>query len=66
MNALDRVQNEAAKFAYQRNYFKWETLAQRRKIARIYALFKTYTGEQAWKVISDIAKPMLSEQSRSR
>jgi hypothetical protein len=28
-------------------------LAQRRKIARIFALFKTYTGERAWKAIGD-------------
>ena len=31
----------------------WETLAQRRKIARIWALFKLYTGELAQKAIGD-------------
>jgi hypothetical protein len=50
-NALDRVQNKAAKSAHQRNYLNWETLAQHRKIARICALFKAYTGEPAWKDI---------------
>jgi hypothetical protein len=49
---------KAAKFARQRNYFSWETLAQRRKIARIYALYKAYTRERAWKAISDrLQKP---------
>jgi hypothetical protein len=28
-------------------------VAQHRKIARICALFKAYTGERAWKAISD-------------
>jgi hypothetical protein len=32
---------------------KWKTLAQRRKIARICALFKAYTGQRAWKNIDD-------------
>jgi hypothetical protein len=33
-------------------------LAQRRKIARICALFKAYTGERAWKVVGDrLQKP---------
>jgi hypothetical protein len=40
INALDRVQNMAAKFAYHRNYSNW-----------ICALFKAYTGERAWKAI---------------
>jgi hypothetical protein len=31
----------------------WKTLAQHRKIAHICALFKAYTGERAWKAISD-------------
>jgi hypothetical protein len=45
MNALDRAQNKVAKFAHHRNDLNWETLAQRRKIAHICALLKTYTGE---------------------
>ena len=31
----------------------WETLAQRRTIARICALFKTYSGKRAWEAIRD-------------
>jgi len=30
-----------------------ESLAQRRKIARMCALYKAYTGERAWKAIGD-------------
>jgi hypothetical protein len=49
--ALDRVQNKAAKFARYRNDSKWETLAQRKKMARICVHFKSFTGELTWKVI---------------
>jgi hypothetical protein len=45
------AQNKAAKFARLRNYLNWKTLAQSRKMARIYALFKAYTGERACKAI---------------
>jgi hypothetical protein len=31
----------------------WESLAQRRKIARICALYKAYTGDWAWMAIGD-------------
>jgi hypothetical protein len=49
---------KAAKFAHQRKDLNWENLAQRRKKARICALFKAYTGERAWKAISDrLQKP---------
>ena len=51
--ALDRVQKEAAKFAHHTNISNWETLASRRKLPRIRALFKAYSGERAWKVIGD-------------
>jgi hypothetical protein len=48
----------AAKFAHQRNDLNWETLTQRRKIASICAFFNAYTGERAWKDISDrLQKP---------
>jgi hypothetical protein len=58
INALDWVQNAAAKFAHHRNDSNWETLTQRRKVSRICALFKAYTGEQAWKAIGDrLEKP---------
>jgi hypothetical protein len=48
INALDRVQNKAAKFAHHRNLSKRETLAQGRNIARICAHLKACTGERAW------------------
>jgi hypothetical protein len=51
INALDRVQKKAAKFAHHRIDATWESLAQRRQVARICALFKAYTGERAWKTI---------------
>jgi hypothetical protein len=50
INALECVQKKAAKFAIghnHRNGSDWESLAQHRKIARLCALFKAYTGEQA-------------------
>ena len=53
INALDRVQKKAAKFAYHANSPNWETLASRRKLSRICALFKAYSGERAWKPIGD-------------
>jgi hypothetical protein len=53
INALDLVQNAAAKFAHHRNDSNWETLTQRRKVSRICALFKAYTGERAWNAIGD-------------
>jgi len=31
----------------------WDTLSQRRKVSRVCALFKAYSGERAWKVIGD-------------
>ena len=51
--ALDRVQKKAAKFAHYTNSPNWETLASRRKLSRIGALFKAYSGEPAWKPIGD-------------
>ena len=51
--ALDRVQNKAAKFAHHSDGSDWESLVQRRKIARMFALYKAYTGERAWKLIGD-------------
>jgi hypothetical protein len=47
------MQNKVAKFAHRRNDSNWETSAQHRKIAKIWALFKAYTGEWAWKAIGD-------------
>ena len=56
INALDCVQNRAAKFANHTNDSMWETLAHRGKIARICALFKACTGERVWKSIGDRLK----------
>jgi hypothetical protein len=50
INALDWLQNKAAKFAHHRNDSDWETLAQHRKLACICA----FMGEQAWKAIGDM------------
>jgi hypothetical protein len=47
------VPKKPAKFANHTNNSVWETLVQRRKIARICALFKAYTEESAWKSIED-------------
>jgi hypothetical protein len=53
INALDRVQKKGSKFANVMNKPNWETLVLCRKIACIYALYKVYSGELAWKVIGD-------------
>ena len=53
ISALDRLQKNAAKFAHHKNSPNWETLASRRKLSRICALFKAYSGERAWKPIGD-------------
>jgi hypothetical protein len=47
------VLKKVAKFANHKNESVWETLAQRRKIARICALFKVYNGERTWKAAGD-------------
>ena len=58
IGTLNRVQKRAAKFANNIDESGWETLAQRRLIARICALFKAYTGGRAWKAIGDrLLKP---------
>jgi hypothetical protein len=51
VNALDR--KKEAKFANHTNDSVWETLGQSRKIARICARFKAYTGERASEAIGD-------------
>jgi hypothetical protein len=47
------VQKKAAKLAHHSIDSNWETLAQRRNISRISALFKENTEEGAWKAIGD-------------
>jgi hypothetical protein len=51
IHALDRIQSKAAKFANLTNVSDWDTLAQRRSVARLCALLKAYNGEGAWKTI---------------
>jgi len=53
ITAFDRVQKKAAKFAHHTNSSNWETLASRRTLSRVCALFKAYSGERAWKAIDD-------------
>jgi hypothetical protein len=50
--ALDRLQKRAATFA-NTDQTRWETLAECRMVARLYALYKTYTGGRAWKATGD-------------
>jgi len=48
----------AAKFANNIKESGWETLGERRLMARICALFKAYTGGRAWKATGDrLLKP---------
>jgi len=49
VSTLNWLQKRAAKFPNNINESGWETLAQRRLIARLCALFKAYTGGWAWK-----------------
>jgi len=53
ISVLDRVQKKAAIFAHHRNSPNWETLGSRRKLSRICALLKAYSGERAWKPVGD-------------
>ena len=53
INALGGVQKEAARFTYHKKNSEWETLAQRRTVARLCAFFKACSGERAWKAIGD-------------
>jgi hypothetical protein len=53
ISALDRVQKKAAKFAHHTTSLNWETLALRRKLSHLCALFKAYSGERPWKAIGD-------------
>ena len=53
INALDRVQKKAVKFANNTNDSVWEILAQRRKMA---LCSKACTGERAWKSVGDRLK----------
>jgi len=58
----------AAKCVNHINESGWETLADRRLIARMYVLFKAYTGRRAWKAIGNrLLKPCyLSTDNHNR
>jgi hypothetical protein len=62
--SLDRVQKKAAKFAYHTKISNWETLASRRKLSPICALFKAYSGKRAWKAIGNRLQWPHSEHER--
>jgi hypothetical protein len=68
VSALNWVQKRAAKFANNINESGWETLKQRRLIARLCALFKAYTGGRAWRAIGNrLLKPCyLSRDDHNR
>jgi len=58
VSVLNRVQSRAAKIANNINDSVWESLTQRRWIARICAIFKACTGRWGWKAIGDrLLKP---------
>ena len=60
-NALDRVQKKAAQFTNYTKDSDWENLVQRRTMARLYALFKAYSGDRSWKATRQVAKALLFE-----
>jgi hypothetical protein len=48
-----RVQIKTAEFAHHTRGPVWEPLVQRRRTARMCALYKAYNGERAWKDMGD-------------
>jgi hypothetical protein len=56
INALDQVQKKAAQFTNHTEDSDWKTFAYHRMIAHLYALFKAYSGERAWKAIRDMLR----------
>jgi hypothetical protein len=50
---LDRVQTKAAQITDHTKNCDWETLDQRKTIARLCTHFKAYSAERAWKAIRD-------------
>jgi hypothetical protein len=51
IGALNRVQRRAAKFANNADQTGWGSLAERRMVSRLCALFNAYTGGRAWEAI---------------
>jgi hypothetical protein len=56
INALDKIQKKVAKFVHHKISLNWESLASRRKVSCLCALYKAYCGERAWKDIGDSLK----------
>jgi len=52
---------KVAQIIYNTKDSEWETLDQRRTIARLFALFKAYCGERSWKLYVQVAKALLFE-----
>jgi len=52
INVLHRVQKKGVQFTSHTEDSDQETLAQHRMIARLYTLFKGYSGKRAWKAIN--------------
>jgi hypothetical protein len=44
---------ESGQICTSKDSSNWETLASRRKLSHVSALFKAYSGERAWKDIDD-------------
>jgi hypothetical protein len=53
INALYRMQMKVASFTHQTQYSELETVAKRRTIERLCALFKAYSGERVLKAKRD-------------
>ena len=68
VSSLNRVQKGVAEFANNKNELGWETLVQRRLIARICAIFKAYTNRLAWKATGDrlLKRCYLSRDNHNR
>ena len=47
------LHQKAAQFTNHKKNFDYETLVQRRTVARLCVLFKAFCGERAWKAICD-------------
>jgi hypothetical protein len=60
-SALGRVQKKATKFAHHKNSPNWETLASRRKLSRLCALWGTRVEIYWWQNTT----ATLSEQGRT-
>jgi hypothetical protein len=53
---VSKIHWSSGPHAHHTNSSNWETLASRRKLSRLCALHKAYSGERAWKAIGDRLK----------